>query len=579
MKKLLLATALLFTLANFAQLPTFDWARTFGDYQSEPSSVAVDSNGNVFTAGIFKNTGDFDSGSNTFNLTASGEKEFYVTKYDATGNFIWAKSFGAIAGSSSNTNDDTYIKLTLDSQGNVLLSGTFYGIGDFDPGIGTAMVTSTTFGASYYAGNFILKLDFNGNFVWVKKISAFLNCTSNAIVVDADNEIYVVGNFSFSADLDPGPGNYPVNAVGNSDIYMVKLNANGDFVWGKTIANNNGEQINKNLKVDVNKNVFVSGSYRNTLDLDPGVSIYNVTSNGEKDFFILKLDSSGNFVWGKSIGGTDNDNATDMSLDAVGNLYVVGTFLFTVDFDPGAGSYPLKTTNSPFNNYILKLDTNGNFNWARNLSDAPKPPTVANDSAGNVYVFSGFYSLFGTFDADPGTGVFPLTTSPDNDVYFVKLDPDANFLGAFNYGDGRFRSVIDMVVDNTNKIYYCGYFSQTGSTILVDLNPFEGVNDFSSTTSSFVVKLAQPTLNTSINLKSSFYIYPNPTAEDLNIVTTLSLSNATLKIISITGQTVFEKQNLSGTDFNFDVSNLSQGLYIVQLTNGNEVFNSKFIKH
>jgi hypothetical protein len=73
-------------------------------------------------------------------------------------------------------------------------------------------------------------------------------------------------------------------------------------------------------------------------------------------------------------------------------------------------------------------------------------------------------------------------------------------------------------------------------------------------------------------------LFPNPTSGNLTVKLSDSLENATLKIIAITGRTVFEKQNLSGTDFNFDVSNLSQGMYIVQLIDGNEILNYKFIK-
>lgn len=576
MKKIILLAMLCCSQLIVAQQPTFEWARAYGDYQSGATSVAVDSNGNVFTCGIFKNTGDFDSSSSNFNLTANGDNEFYVTKYDASGTFIWAKSFGATATASSN--NDSGIKLALDNLGNVFLSGTFYGIGDFDPGAGTAMVTSTMFSSTYFAGNFILKLDASGNFVWVKKITAFLNCTSDAVVIDANNEIYFVGNFSFSADLDPGPANFPVSGAGNSSIYIVKLNANGDFVWGKTIANNNGEQEPKNLKVDSNDNVYLSGSYRNTLDLDPSAAVFNVTSNGEKDFFLLKLDSAGLFVWGKSIGGQDNDNVSDISLDNSGNLYVVGTFLFTVDFDPGASNYPLTTTQTSFNNYALKLDTSGNFNWALRLSDAPKAPTVANDATGNVYIFSGFNYLFGTFDANPGAGNFPMTTDPDNDLYFVKLDTNGNFLTAFNYGDGDYRIVTDVVVDSSNKIYYCGFFDQGGAIDPLDLNPFSGQNAFYDTTASYTVKLAQPSLNITSSSINTFSIFPNPASKNLNLKFEDNLENVSLKVVSLTGQTMLEKRNLSGLDFNFDVSGLNSGLYFIEIKSNEGTFTSKFVK-
>ena len=86
------------------------------------------------------------------------------------------------------------------------------------------------------------------------------------------------------------------------------------------------------------------------------------------------------------------------------------------------------------------------------------------------------------------------------------------------------------------------------------------------------------TLATNQNTISKFTIFPNPTNNNLNLKFEDNLENATLKIISITGQTVLEKQNLSGTDFNFDVSNLNSGMYIIQIADGNKILYSKFLK-
>lgn len=92
----------------------------------------------------------------------------------------------------------------------------------------------------------------------------------------------------------------------------------------------------------------------------------------------------------------------------------------------------------------------------------------------------------------------------------------------------------------------------------------KGASDISLANESFVQK--------------SILIYPNPTSKDLNLSFKNNLNNANIKIISITGQIVLEKQNISGNDFNYDVSSLSSGIYIIQLTDGNLITNSKFIK-
>ena len=195
MKKLLQILALGLTINATAQSPTFEWARTMGDPESIARSITVDNAVNVYTAGTFVNTGDFDSSANTFNLTANGVNDFYITKYNAAGNFIWAKNFGAAQSANTANNDDQFINIVLDTQGNIVCTGTFLGIGDFDPSAATATISSATFQSGYVPGNFILKLNGDGNFIWVKKITAYLHCTGDSIFVDNNNEIYLIGNY------------------------------------------------------------------------------------------------------------------------------------------------------------------------------------------------------------------------------------------------------------------------------------------------------------------------------------------------------------------------------------------------
>ena len=87
-------------------------------------------------------------------------------------------------------------------------------------------------------------------------------------------------------------------------------------------------------------------------------------------------------------------------------------------------------------------------------------------------------------------------------------------------------------------------------------------------------------LATNVHVKdaSILNIFPNPTNSELNLKLPSNLENGSLKIISLTGQIVFEKQNLSGTDFSFDVADLRMGIYIIQISEGNKSYNSKFVK-
>ena len=98
------------------------------------------------------------------------------------------------------------------------------------------------------------------------------------------------------------------------------------------------QDVGYSVTVDSSGNIYTTGLFQGTVDFDPGAGTANLTSNGNKDAAVLKLDSSGNYVWAKSFGGTRMDFAWSVAVDSSGNVYTTGYFNGTVDFDPGAGT-------------------------------------------------------------------------------------------------------------------------------------------------------------------------------------------------------------------------------------------------
>ena len=118
------------------------------------------------------------------------------------------------------------------------------------------------------------------------------------------------------------------------------------------------------MRLDANGNVYTTGFFQGTPDFDPGSGIFNLNSTGGLDVFIQKLDASGNFVWAKQLGDTSSDNANSITVDASGNVYTIGYFSGTADFDPGSGTFNL-TSVGGLDVFISKLDASGNFVWAK----------------------------------------------------------------------------------------------------------------------------------------------------------------------------------------------------------------------
>ena len=444
--------------ATFAWTPTTPQVSvsTFGGTSTDyATAVAVDASGNVYTAGFFNGTVDFDSGVSTSNLTSAGGSDVFISKLDSSGNFVWAKSFG------TNINDDV-TAVAVDASGNVYTAGFFNGTADFDPGVGTSNLTS--------AGTdvFISKLDSLGNFVWAKKLGGISTDNADAVALDASGNVYTTGYFTGTADFDPGVGTSNLTSAGIEDVFISKLDSLGNFVWARGLGGTATDRAYA-VAVDASGNVHTTGEFQGTADFDPGDGISNLTSVANADVFISKLDSLGNFVWAKRLGFTGTDIAYAIALDASGNVYTTGYFLGTVDFNPGVGISNLTSVGS-FDVFILKLDSLGNFVWARGLGGTAvdRADAAAVDASGNVYT-AGYFN--GTVDFDPSVGISNLTSAGSADGFVLKLDSS----GANNLitptvswtepsSPSSSRTLSYMIVFNTSVTgLAAGDFSNTGT--------------------------------------------------------------------------------------------------------------------
>ncbi|MEA3445471.1 MAG: SBBP repeat-containing protein [Bacteroidota bacterium] len=392
-----------------AQDPQFEWAAGFGgpDYD-QGKSVAVDASGNVYTTGYFYGTVDFDPGSGTYNLSSNGRDDIFISKLDASGNFVWAKNMGG-----SDWNEG--YSIAIDASGNVYTTGHFEGTADFDPGSGTYILSSN----NGYDDIFISKLDASGNFVWAKAMGGSFDDNGFALAIDASGNVYTTGIFCGTADFEPGSGTYNLSSNGDYDIFISKLDASGNFVWAKSMGGSSDDR-GYSIALDASGNVYTTGYfYSSTVDFDPGSGTYNLTSNGCGDIFISKLDASGNFVWAKNMGGSSSDGGNSIAIDASGNVYTTGSFLDTADFDPGSGTHNL-SSNGEYDIFISKLDASGNFVWAKSMSGSSSEWgfSIALDASGNVYTTGYFY---GTVDFDPGSGTYNLSSNGVMDIYILKL--------------------------------------------------------------------------------------------------------------------------------------------------------------
>jgi hypothetical protein len=389
----------------------FVWAVTFSGAIGKGADIALDASGNVYTTGFYTGTVDFDPGVGTFNLSALGSQDAFVSKISPAGAFVWARSMG---GGSPEEGQG----IALDNSGNIYTTGFTQGVGDYDPGPGFAILNPIG-----SADCWISKLDGSGNFVWVKQFGGTNTGTGKTIKTDSGGNICIGGAFSGDLDLDPGPGSFILTSAGSTDIFVSKLNSSGSFIWAKGMGGIFGDYCNS-LAFDAADNVYSIGAFANTADLDPGAGTFNLTSNGLNDIYISKLDASGSFVWAKQIGGPNDDAGESIKLDASGNIYTAGAFESTVDFDPGAGIFNMASLGSD-DVFIHKLDNSGSFQWALKFGGAAQEIAKSIDvDAGNDVHTAGFFES--NLDFDPGAGTFTLNPSGNVDIFVHKMCPVPN---------------------------------------------------------------------------------------------------------------------------------------------------------
>jgi hypothetical protein len=408
-------------------------------------SIAVDKIGNVYTTGYFIGTTDFDPGVGIYNLTSSGNFDIFISKLDAFGNFIWAKSMGGV-------DMDVAYSICIDDSGNVLTTGQFWDTADFDPGIGTFLLTAP----GSFGGCFISKLDSSGNFVWARNFVGYYSW-GLSITADEHGNVFTIGEFGNTVDFDSGNGTFNMTSTGN-DVFISKLNHDGNFVWAKRMG---GNAVNHgtSIYIDISGNIYTTGLFDGPTDFDPGVGIYNLNSSGGYDIFIAKLDSSGNFIWAKRIGGSGSDQSFSIAVDSIGSVYTTGGFEVLTDFDPGVGIYNL-TSSGNFDIFISKLDSSGNFVWARKIgSNGSDVGEEIRLDKGSVYLTGVFQ---GTVDFDPNGGTSDLISSGGDDIFVLKLDSSGKFDWAKKMGGSGQDVGFGIVIDKSRNVYGTGRYQLTG---------------------------------------------------------------------------------------------------------------------
>jgi hypothetical protein len=494
---LILISMLLLCNLN-AQNIRLDWAAQIGGSSYDYSnSIACDKNGNVYTVGSFYGIIDLYPGTGIYNLTSKGtSNDVFIQKLDSLGDFAWAKRIGGNSYEQINS-------IKIDNDGNVITTGNFSDTVDFDPGTNVNNLIS-----SGGTEMFVQKLNSLGNFVWANRIERTanntdpINCNGAAVAIDTFGNIYTTGEFEGTVDFDPGAGTYnltssfKINGPYANDIFIQKIDATGKFIWAKRIGGISSD-YGYSIDVDGSGNVFATGFFEGIVDFDPGNGVYNLSSAGEADAFILKLNTLGDFIWAGQIGGSNYDYGMSIKVDSKGNSFISGSFGGglsmeggSADFSPGEGVYSL-TSKGGSDIFLLKLDVAGNFVWVKQIGGTffDTSRSLFLDNQNNIYLSGDFE---GTVDFNPSTDTFNIVSFGEKDIFVQKLDATGNLIWTKRIGGSSYDAEPYISGDNSGSIYITANFKETA-----DFDPnYNTFNLTSAGESDIFVQRMKPCMST-----------------------------------------------------------------------------------
>ncbi|MFN5621251.1 MAG: hypothetical protein ACK478_08105 [Flavobacteriales bacterium] len=256
------------------------------------------------------------------------------------------------------------------------------------------------------------------------------------IVTDHENNTLVVGSFLGTHDFDPGPGVVNLNSGSDHALFLQKFDSTGEFVFAKKLPT---RHLEAQLQVDSQGNIYIASDFYETVDLDPGTGVTNVTSFNNlqisgslfaDDVYIVKLNSDGIFQWGKRYGSIYADGI-DIAIGPNDELIAAITYKGTLYMATNpTTSYPAGSDNDIS---LFSLDENGNINWVKNIGSADNNDwsTHVSVTPGGDILLSGVFFVNTDLDPDAGVATFTATAA---DAFVARYDSIGQYLNAKIYG-------------------------------------------------------------------------------------------------------------------------------------------------
>jgi hypothetical protein len=298
--------------------------------------IDSDEQGNIYVGGSLQDNGaiasiDFDPGIGVSELDNESGSAFFILKYSNSGDLIFSEFIAAASGSSSNR----LIDLKLDAQENIWITGEILGAIDFDPSANENIIDDPN------RSIFLAKYSSSGEFIHVIALNGQGTKFCREIAIDAEDNIYIGGEYRDTIDCDPSMGENIFVSQDNFQPFLAKYSNDGDLMFALNFESDTNISSNNSLRTittDKLGYVYISGYIKGSCDFDPSDNEFIVTPTNEYEAYIAKYDEQGNFIWVTNMAGSNFTFTLDMEVNTLGVVTVSGLFRTAADFDPGEGN-------------------------------------------------------------------------------------------------------------------------------------------------------------------------------------------------------------------------------------------------
>ncbi len=366
---------------------------------------------------------------------------------------------------------DEIKRIRTASNGDIIVCGVFRGVKDFDPGPGKLLKTTSSVTT---LNPFVARYTPQGEPVWVRQIRTVSQSEVNGLDLDAEGNIYVAGYFnSLLFPVEDDPEIFLVNnPEPNADMWMLSYDSNGQYRWGQMIGGFSVDNIEAVVISD--DQLIIGGQFSQTVDLDPGDGVFEVTtggSSGQVPFAASYDKDNGAFNWGFDIGGSVSFNRTrDLTVDPEGNIYVTGAFRSTKDFNPDPDESFLLSSSGGDDIFVASYTPQGTFRWANRGGASGADTGIAiHWSEGRVYLTGEF-----RFNANFSGAAEPqvVSSAGNSDMFLSTYDDDSGeLLDLFSVGGSGNDSGEGVTTDSSGNVIVAGYFTNEADFTPLALEP------------------------------------------------------------------------------------------------------------